>query len=630
MNNEFINQQQDNSNVPNTSLPQVKTYVSDDNLTYNKLLKEHEQKNTIRTAIDGNTHYKGNNYLEHDFETYAQTTGSGIDLNIANYSIDELYELIDIDKDNATINMILENVLSIKQDFREHKLPQLVNFFDNIGRVLVYDMENVVLPTREQLSNTDNGENLILPETDQRSNTIDGDGVDIPDEKTTINETDELKKNDITYDDRGDTMISFNSQNIHNINPLLRENVSRIISVDSFFRNNSIPSIKNISYSSIPNDYQSIYSTTNFTITLSEPVTFVTKLILDSVYIPNTFYQIDDAYGNTSFAFRFINTPAPNPYKLIKIENGNHNITNLIDDIVTQINTKFSKSLSSLDILYNTTNGKVQFLLDEPYEIIFYDDTYYQFFLNEGIAIPQILPKMNYNLGWVLGFRDPAYKIDVLTTSGKFLLKGEAMADLRGPRYFIIVIDDFNHNHLNKSVISSENRREKPALPTYDTENLQIEVRDGIATYQQVVDGENIDNYPINGQYPFYTRQATTNLTQPQLYALNEISRERQKSSKLIIDSPTENNVFGIIPNTLGHNTDFGDAIVLTANQVSDNTRDYFGKVDIDRMAVRLYDDKGHLMNLNGTNWTFTLRALCSYNVNNDDDYIKYTHNLHY
>jgi hypothetical protein len=151
-----------------------------------------------------------------------------------------------------------------------------------------------------------------------------------------------------------------------------------------------------------------------------------------------------------------------------------------------------------------------------------------------------------------------------------------------------------------------------------------------VANYQQVADGENIDNYPINGPYPFYTRPTMTNLTQSQLYTLNEITRERQKISKLIIDSPTENNVFGIIPNTLGSNNDFGDAIILTSNQIGNNTRDYFGKVDIERMAVRLYDDKGHLMNLNGTNWSFTLRALCSYNVNNDADYVKYTHNLHY
>jgi hypothetical protein len=629
MNNEFINQPHDNSVAHKTPASQEKTYMSDENLTYNTLLNELEQKNTIRTTIDGNTHYKGNNYLEHDFESYDETTGSGIDLNIENYTIDELYTLIDIDKDNATIDMVLENILSIKQDFREHKLPQLVNFFDDIGRVLVYDMENVVLPMKEQLSNVERVENVILPEKEPQSNMMDEDSVDITDKENNTNETDELK-NDIPHNNRDDTMISFNSQNIHNINPLLRENVTRIISVDSFFRNNSIPSIKNISYSSIATDYQSIYSTTNFTITLSEPVTFVTKLMLESVYIPNTFYHIDDAYGNTSFAFRFLNTPDPAPYKLIKIDNGNHNITNLIDDVIRQINTKFNKSLSTFNILYNITNGKIQFLLDEPYEIIFYDDNYYEFFNNDGLPIPQVLPKINYNLGWVLGFRDPIYKIDVPTASGKFLLRGEAMADLRGPRYFIIVIDDFNHNHLNKTVISSENRREKPALPRYDTENLQIEVRDGVANYQQVIDGDNIDNYPINGQYPFYSRPPTTNLTQSQLYTLNEISRERQKISKLIIDSPTENNVFGIIPNTLGHNNDFGDAIILTSNQVRDNARDYFGKVDIERMAVRLYDDKGHLMNLNGTNWSLTLRALCSYNVNNDADYVKYTHNLHY
>jgi hypothetical protein len=388
-------------------------------------------------------------------------------------------------------------------------------------------------------------------------------------------------KDDKSYSDRNETLQTFNNQNINSINPLLRENNTRIISIDSFFRNNALPSLKNVLYSSINNDYQSIYSTTNFTITLSEPVTFVTKLTLESIYIPNTFYHIDDAYGNTSFAIRFLNTPEPNPFKIIKVNNGNYNTTNLIDNIIEQINDIFSKSLLPSSILYNIGNGKLEFLLDEPYEIIFYENNYYEYLIADGFDIPPVLPKLNYNLGWVLGFRDPIYKIDTPNIDGNYLLKAEAMVDLRGPRYFILSIDDFNHNHLNKTIVTSENRRNVPALPNYDTSNLQVEVRDGISNYQQIVDGQNVNNYPISGQYPFFTSQNTNKLTQSQLYTLNEITKNRQKESKLIIESPTENNVFGIIPNTLGHNNDFGDAIVLTSNQMKDNTREYFGKVDI-------------------------------------------------
>lgn len=629
MNNEFLNADV----IPQNETRSETRVTSDRNLTYNALIEEMENRQTVRTAIEGPNLREGVDYLEHDTGAYMDTANGGIDLNVGNYSIDELYALVDVNKDEATPEMILETIYHIKQEFREHKLPQVVNFFDEIETVLVYDMANNVIPLRDGI-NTDQvdeneAEEASVGDRDEAVDVEDDDKNDENKEESAASNLDDTDENKL-YSDRNETLLSFNSQNISNVNPLLRENVTRIISIDSFFRINSLPSLKNVPYSSIDNDHQSVYSTTNFTVTLSEPVTFVTKLTLESVYIPNTFYHIDDAYGNTSFAIRFLNDPEPNPFKIIKLENGNYNITNLIDDVIEQINSKFSKSLPPSSILYNIRNGKLEFLFDEPYEIVFYDNNYYEYLTADGFDIPPVLPKLNYNLGWVLGFRDPIYKIDTPDVNGNYILQGEAMADLRGPRYFIIVIDDFNHNHLNKTIVTSENRRNTPALPNYNTANLQVEVRDGVSNYQQIVDGENIDNYPITGQYPFFTRQDTANLTQSQLYTLNEISKERQKVSKLIIESPTENNVFGIIPNTLGHNNDFGDAIILTSNQIRDNTREYFGKVDIERLAVRLFDDKGHLMNLNGTNWALTLRALCSYNMNDNEDYIKYTHNLHY
>ena len=39
----------------------------------------------------------------------------------------------------------------------------------------------------------------------------------------------------------------------------------------------------------------------------------------------------------------------------------------------------------------------------------------------------------------------------------------------------------------------------------------------------------------------------------------------------------------------------------------------YFGPVNIDRMAVKLLDDKGNVLNLNGSDWCFTLVCECLY-----------------
>jgi hypothetical protein len=40
---------------------------------------------------------------------------------------------------------------------------------------------------------------------------------------------------------------------------------------------------------------------------------------------------------------------------------------------------------------------------------------------------------------------------------------------------------------------------------------------------------------------------------------------------------------------------------------LQDNRRTYFGPVDIDRMRIRLLNDKGHVVNLNGADWAITI-----------------------
>ena len=46
---------------------------------------------------------------------------------------------------------------------------------------------------------------------------------------------------------------------------------------------------------------------------------------------------------------------------------------------------------------------------------------------------------------------------------------------------------------------------------------------------------------------------------------------------------------------------------------LSDAERVYFGPVDLERMRVRLVDDQGYTVNLNGNNWSFTMSATTLY-----------------
>ena len=42
-------------------------------------------------------------------------------------------------------------------------------------------------------------------------------------------------------------------------------------------------------------------------------------------------------------------------------------------------------------------------------------------------------------------------------------------------------------------------------------------------------------------------------------------------------------------------------------NKNKENERNFFGPIDINRLSVKLTDDKGTVINLNGNDWSFSL-----------------------
>jgi hypothetical protein len=56
-----------------------------------------------------------------------------------------------------------------------------------------------------------------------------------------------------------------------------------------------------------------------------------------------------------------------------------------------------------------------------------------------------------------------------------------------------------------------------------------------------------------------------------------------------------------------------GSLLVEFSGSLQKSERTYFGPVNIERLAVKLLDDKGNVLNLNGNDWCFTLVAECLY-----------------
>jgi len=53
--------------------------------------------------------------------------------------------------------------------------------------------------------------------------------------------------------------------------------------------------------------------------------------------------------------------------------------------------------------------------------------------------------------------------------------------------------------------------------------------------------------------------------------------------------------------------TTTGTVYIEFSGSLQENKRVYFGPVNIERMRVKLLDDKGNLLNLNGADWSITL-----------------------
>ena len=109
-------------------------------------------------------------------------------------------------------------------------------------------------------------------------------------------------------------------------------------------------------------------------------------------------------------------------------------------------------------------------------------------------------------------------------------------------------------------------------------------------------------------------------MTKNEIYAAQEILSSNATSGDAIISSnnslsartvqyyssgPFAKNVFALVPlkiSGLKNNQIF----VEFGGTLQNQQRTYFGPVNINRMTVKLMNDKGELVDLNGANWSFS------------------------
>ena len=541
-----------------------------------------------------------------------------IDTNVSNYSLSELMAIVELE--DLKPNEIVKQTNKYIDKFKTSN-PTLSTFFMEIRSQLLQYSTNLVDPKNKAASfvegftsindeedeDDEKAEDAEYPEGEkQQTNWYENEALPQDDDETQKDKTTERKQK---IDVFGNNHVPMNREQLgvnnnfnlpvaqDSLNPNLKNTISRFVNLDSQFRQ-------------FGNGTES--SSTDYTLDLSDPLTNVLSMRMYSYQIPYCWYVIDIPYGNTCFWVTatvegvVYNVP-------VTVPPGNYTPTQFQTTLNTILNSIFTTGLSPTDaVVYNTNNGKLtlnlyggiypeltepfipSFTIDDTTVITFFD--YTAKLQCETNCVNKSF-YLNQTLGWLMGFRAPTINVDPSGNTGTGIL------DLNGTKYLILVIDDYNQNHVNNALVSITEYSNVLKMPSYYSPDLPYTC--------QVASSNN----GINSEYTqtqIMLPSAPRTLTNSQLYTINEINRNRNNNTNHRAKAPTSTDILAMIPiKPTGLST--GALIIEFSGSLQDNIRTYFGPVNVDRMRVRLLNDKGNVLNMNGADWCVTLICDCLY-----------------
>lgn len=506
-----------------------------------------------------------------------------IDLNINNYTNSELLQLLDLDKNkNITPNDVNESIQKILSSSTVYsKNIKFHSFLIEIRNRLLNYID-------EQNDNGDEDDDDADAEIDEDENAeIDEDAKnDYEDENTNNDDVynvmksykDNIPKSSNIINRRYNSKIGTSEndnqypiidkrlpiQQTHNIpllrgqiNPNLVNTYTRLLHIDSQYRQDyTKPSI-------------------NFTIDLDEPIYKAIKMSLTSIEIKRTWYTFDSVYGTNAFICNG---------DLITIPPGNYNPT----ELMTELNNACSNASIDLTFTYNGNNGKVTVENTNSttdYNITFYDsDTSLLSQYNELKGA-----KINSNLGVLLGLKeyDSTNSIKYLVEQNNGTITGNGLVDTYGPKYILLGIEEFNNNKINRNIIGTADNFTSVNMPEYY--NCDISLDD--PTKLKKID-------PETGE------PLSSGLTTAQAFTITEVVNKEKNTLDNKYNGTLMSNVFARI--SVANHDNF-DTIIVSSNSLKNNQRNYMGPIDIKRLKIQLYNDKGQIINLNNGDFSFAV-----------------------
>ena len=382
------------------------------------------------------------------------------------------------------------------------------------------------------------------------------------------------------------------------LNPNLKNTVTRLINIDSQYRQIITPNSENPLGPASP---------TNYTIDLTENLTNVLSIKLNSIQIPYTWYAIDITSGTNLLFYKKTTDTQYTPFMVLP---GNYTPSQLqtyMSGVAPFVSNPFT-------IAYNSNSGKITITntdASNAYEILFFEPTYHvDYTVPPGMNAQDIntaiaASKVNSNLGWLMGFRGtnqvPALPNQLLyTVPPTSSITTEALTDTYGPKYLILVLDDYNQNHLNKGLVNIATNDTKLSLPSYFTPGQNIALPPSYFAPGAI---------PVicdTSGNPTYVQSNPRKLTQAQIYTINTIQQDRNNTAIDRYTGPTTTDVLALIP-VKTYSLLPGQPYIEFGSSLQTNERVYFGPVNIERMKIQLVDDKGNILNMHGNDWSITI-----------------------
>jgi hypothetical protein len=195
---------------------------------------------------------------------------------------------------------------------------------------------------------------------------------------------------------------------------VMKELKTKFVNVDTRFR-----------------DEYNYKTTSDYNITLPERFTEVRSISVTNVEIPMTYYNVSESLGNNAMAI----TGAGPVTRTIVIPDGNYTQTTMVSALTAQLTVAGSPFTNLTFAIPNN------FTTITPSS-----DT---FTVNFDVDASGNFVKYNFKsrLGWLLGFRNQSYTFGSKLTSTTF-------ANLSGPRYLYLVVDEFTGSGNQKSFVS--------------------------------------------------------------------------------------------------------------------------------------------------------------------------------